>query len=156
MQHATASNTTATRFAATRTGSAAIACAEESQSHPDQRQHHHDPRQQQRPLEHVVRASMCTQVISCGDEHLRRSGLSRTVAGTSVIDRSISSTPHAATTGQASGQTTNRAAATRPAPSTDAMSRTPLQRRPHVERDAHIASQPNRATYAITTIPGPL
>ena len=50
-----------------------------------------------------------------------------------------------ATIGQANGHTTYRAAATAPAPSMAAISRTPRHRLCQVDRDAIIASQPKRA-----------
>jgi hypothetical protein len=100
--------------------------------------------------------SVCNHTMSWGINIGGRRGLSSTVAGTSVIDSNITSTPDASTIGHASGQITYLAAATAPAPSTADISRSSRYPAPQVDREASIASHPKRAKNAITTITGPL
>src|SRR3954468_4658405 len=95
---------------------------------------------------------MWTHCISMGVISGGRWGESRTVAGTSARERIITSTPDAATSGQARGQTTSHAAFVPSAPSTAAISLSSRQDLPQVERAATRGSQQKRARYAITTI----
>src|SRR3954471_21886509 len=95
---------------------------------------------------------MWTQVISNGTSTCGRCGLSSTVAGTSLMDRVATNNALAPRIGQASGQTTYRAAASVEAPSTAARSRNARHGALHVAPAASSAIQPKRATYAIVTV----